>query len=70
MTTDRNRNSAPSLADDLLHGIRGIAEHTGLPERRVLYLVETGRIPVFRLGRRVHARRSELDRALRAQAAG
>ena len=54
------------LADDLLTGIREIARYTGESERRTEYLAERGLIPVFRVGRRVHARKSQLDAAYSA----
>jgi hypothetical protein len=54
------------LADDLLSGIRQIAEYLGESERRTEYLVERNLIPVFRLGKRINARKSELAAALTA----
>jgi hypothetical protein len=54
------------LAADLLTGTKAIAAHVGMAERRVIYLLSTGRLPGFRVGRRWHARCSELDRALSA----
>ena len=48
------------LRDDLLMGARAIAEFMGIYVRRVFYLAEHGKIPVFKLGERWHARRSTL----------
>jgi hypothetical protein len=50
------------LRDDLLMGARAIAEFMGIYVRRVFYLAEHGKIPVFKLGERWHARRSTLRR--------
>jgi hypothetical protein len=60
------KTSSARLADDLLTGIRAIARYTGESERRTEYLAERGLIPVFRVGRRVHARKSQLDAAYSA----
>lgn len=63
----RHSNSPPvRLADDLLSGVRQIAEYLGEPKRRTEYLAERGLIPVFRIGSRVCARKSELAAALTA----
>lgn len=58
----------PTLGDDLLQGAEAIAEYLDIKKRRVFYLVGIGAIPVTRLGRLIVARKSELDRALRALA--
>jgi hypothetical protein len=55
--------SPPDLADDLLLGARQIAKFIFGPEgnrRQVYYLVEYARLPVFRLGTGLCARRSVL----------
>jgi hypothetical protein len=66
----RQGNVPPArLADDLLTGIRAIAAYTGETPRRTEYLAERGLIPVFRVGRRVHARKSQLDAAYSAPGA-
>jgi hypothetical protein len=52
--------SSDRLADDLLTGIRAIAQYTGESERRTEYLAERNLIPVFRIGKRICARKSEL----------
>jgi hypothetical protein len=63
----RHSDGPPArLADDLLSGVRQIADYLGEPQRRVEYLSERGLIPVFRVGRRVHARKSQLDAAYSA----
>lgn len=58
------------LADDLLNGVNEIAEFLGQKPRRVLYLVEQEQIPFFRLGKRIHARKSELAAVFSAAGAG
>jgi len=39
------------LADDVLRGVKTIARFTGEPERRALYLLESGQLPGGKLGR-------------------
>ncbi|AEG50774.1 hypothetical protein Sphch_3159 [Sphingobium chlorophenolicum L-1] len=56
------------LSHDLLSGVRQIADHIGKSERATYHLIENHRIPVFRLGNKIHARRSELDAAFRSAA--
>lgn len=48
------------LADDVLHGTREIADFLGLAPRNASYHIEQGRIPCFRLGKAVCARKSTL----------
>jgi hypothetical protein len=61
----RHSDGPPArLADDLLSGVRQIADYLGEPKRRTEYLAERGLIPVFRLGSRICARKSELAAAL------
>jgi hypothetical protein len=55
-----------TLGGDLLEGIAAISSYTGIPKRRVAYLVEQRRLPVFWLGRIVCARKHQLDEALKA----
>lgn len=57
------------LAEDILAGAREIAKETGFSVRKVYDLAESGYLPVFKLGGRIHARRSELRRKLSAEAA-
>lgn len=49
------------LSDDLLKGVKQIANHTGDGERRTYYLLEHGLIPGFKIGAIWHARKSSLD---------
>lgn len=51
------------LADDLVAGAKGAARYTGLTERVIYGLVETGRLPTIRMGKRLYFKRSELDAA-------
>ncbi len=51
------------IADDLLHGAEEIAEFLfgkGKLRRKVYHLAKTSRLPVFRLGSKLNARRSVL----------
>ena len=63
-------SETPRLGDDLLVGVQAIADFIGRTPRQAQYLCERGRIPFFRLGSRIAARKSELDNALRAGNAG
>jgi hypothetical protein len=51
---------------DILTGAHAIGCHLGFPARRVYHLIRTGELPIFRMGWRVCARKSELDAILRA----
>lgn len=55
-----------TLRDDLLKGVKAIAEYLGpqFTERGIYHLADTGKIPVFRLpgSTTIYARKSELDR--------
>ena len=48
------------LADDLLKGADAIAEFMGLNRRQIYHLAEKSRLPVFRLGSVLCARKSTL----------
>lgn len=39
-------DDAAPLGDDLLWGARAIAAYLKQPERRILYLIEVGRLPI------------------------
>ena len=58
MTTDTQ--SQP----DLLYGVHAIADYLGIKKRAAQHLVETGRIPAFKIGKTVCARRSTVRAAL------
>jgi len=45
---------------EILHGARAIADVLGITEKAVYHLIERGRIPHYRLGRTICARRSHL----------
>jgi hypothetical protein len=62
-STSRTKQSAGSLAGDILHGANGIAEFLygdRKLRRKVYNLVETARLPHFRLGAVICARKSVL----------
>ena len=54
---------------DLLCGAAAIATFLGVPRRHALHLIESGRIPSFRIGegRNLYARRSTLTAWLAQQ---
>jgi hypothetical protein len=56
------------LSDDILAGVHEIAEFIGKSERATYHLAANGSLPVFRIGKKIHARKSELERRLRAAA--
>ncbi|TAN56093.1 MAG: DNA-binding protein [Rhodospirillales bacterium] len=49
-----------NLADDLLRGADAIADFMGMKRRQIYHLTETSRLPVFRVGSVLCARRSTL----------
>lgn len=55
-----NEGSYPALADDLLDGAEEIASFLGWKRRRVYHLADSNRIPVFKVGNSLCARRSSL----------
>jgi len=56
------------MSGRIFHGAQEIADYLQLTRRAVYHLIETGRLPVFRLGTsRVHARQETLDRYIREQ---
>ena len=48
------------IASDLMVGAEAIGEFIGRPEREVYYLASVGRLPVFRWGAKLAARRSTI----------
>lgn len=56
-----------NLASDILAGAKEISEETGFSIRKVYDLAEAGYLPTFKLGGKIHARRSELRRRLSAE---
>jgi excisionase family DNA binding protein len=57
------------LRDDLVAGAKGAAQHTGLSERVIYGLVESGRLPTIRMGARLYFRKSALDAAFGSSSA-
>ena len=49
-----------TIPREILHGARAIADVLGVTEKAVYHLIERGRIPHYRLGRTICARRSHL----------
>jgi hypothetical protein len=59
--------NADDLASDLLWGAQAIGDYAGLDLRRAHYLIQTGVIPVKRLGhRKLVATKAAVRRALTA----
>jgi hypothetical protein len=65
----KNRPADSSLAADLLEGGEAIAAFTGIDAPRVFYLCERGYLPVFKIGIRWCALKSELRAALTSRTA-
>lgn len=60
-----------SLPDnDLLHGVPAIAVHLSMTTAQVYHLHDQGRLPTFRMGRTVCARKSTLAAHFAALEAG
>ena len=57
------------LRDDLISGGTAIADFLGESERSTWHLIHTGQIPVIRKGRKIFARKSELEKAFSSTAA-
>lgn len=53
---------------ELLYGLNQIGGHLGLSVRQAKHLHDESRLPTFKIGRTVCARRSDLDSWLEAQA--
>jgi hypothetical protein len=50
------------FAADILEGAAAIAAHTGKSLRQTHYLLETGQLPAFKMGKIWHMRRSTFER--------
>lgn len=54
-----------TLGDDMLKGAKRIAAHLNLGEREIYVLASRDELPVFKLGKHLCCRISELDEWLR-----
>jgi excisionase family DNA binding protein len=63
-TKKRNTMTDTAQTADLLYGARAIADYLGIKQRAAEHLIETKRIPFFKIGRTVAARRSKVMAAL------
>jgi predicted DNA-binding transcriptional regulator AlpA len=55
------------LSNDLVKGAKGAAEFTGLTERQIYHLTESGLLPVIRIGTKsLFYRKSELEAVFRS----
>jgi predicted DNA-binding transcriptional regulator AlpA len=61
-----NGAAGPRLADDLLIGLRAIADYLGMTVSAVDHMIRDENLPTFLRGRRRFARRSELEAHLRS----
>jgi helix-turn-helix protein len=72
MRMDENEANAAGnapLANDLLCGAQAIAEFIGVNRAMVYRMVENDRIPYFRKGQLLFARKSEIEANFRSEAA-
>lgn len=53
--------SSPDPVGELLCGAKSIARFLGLSPRQTVYLIERNRVPIWREGRRIFARRASLE---------
>ena len=60
-------NTTTDLKDDLLNGAFAIGEFIDKTERQTYYIAERRLLPIFRIGRMLHARKSELTAAMSGQ---
>ena len=51
-----------TIADDTVEGAAGIAAHIGKPVRQTVHLLESRRLPAFKIGRIWHMRKSTYRR--------
>ena len=54
-----------ALKEDLLSGVQSIADYIGEDKQVAQRLIAKGDIPAFKKGRKVFARKSEIDAAFR-----
>ncbi|MGZ8352858.1 MAG: helix-turn-helix domain-containing protein [Allosphingosinicella sp.] len=55
------------LSNDLIQGAREAARFSGLTERSIYHMAESGQLPVIRKGRRLYFRKSELEKAFSSE---
>jgi hypothetical protein len=65
-----SQHTEPPLADDLLHGVRVIAEFLGADPRQIHWQIHRGYIPVARLGRLIVGSKSQLREHLKLGGCG
>ncbi|MBT4905934.1 MAG: hypothetical protein HOL07_00870 [Rhodospirillaceae bacterium] len=53
-------SNIPLLADDILCGADAIADYMGVPRRMIYHLAHASQLPIFRLGAKICARKSQL----------
>jgi hypothetical protein len=53
---------------DILHGVREIAKYLRQPVKKTNYQIAQGQWPIFRTGKLIHARKSELSARASANA--
>lgn len=57
-----------ALRDDLLAGVKSIAEYIGQDKQATQRLIAKGEIPAFKKGGKIFARKSQIEAAFRSAA--
>jgi excisionase family DNA binding protein len=57
------------LSNDLLEGAKGASQYSGLKERTIYNLTETGKLPFVKVGGKLYFRKSALDRVFTPEGA-
>lgn len=65
LTSAELHDTGDSIRDDKLKGVKAIADFIDENERRVFYMLETGQLPAFKIGKIWHSTKTKL-RALYA----
>ena len=67
MTNDTERSDVQAERSDLLYGVPAIARHLGRTTRQARHNIDKRRIPTFRMGAIICARKSTLLRWMEEQ---
>lgn len=59
-----------SLADDMVKGAKRLSEFTGFAEREIYDFAKSGALPLFKVGKHICGRKSELTARLSGNGGG
>jgi hypothetical protein len=68
MSENQKVGRGETLADDLIYGAEEIGDFLGITARAAYHQIESGNLPVKRMGRLIVASKSALRRAFGAEA--